>query len=718
MKILRMQATFGKLENETLELREGLNILTLPNEAGKSTWCAFILAMLYGVDTSERTTKTVLPDKTRYAPWSGRAMEGRMELEHGGRRITLERSGSRKAPMSVFRAYDSLTGRTIAGLSAENCGQTLLGVPKSVFERSAFVRQSGLAVSADAALEARLTALVTSGEEGVSYQQTEKRLNDAKNRLRHNRTGLIPQTQAQLSEVEQALESVRSLRARELPIRARMQALQLRQQALDAELAERRAQENERRSNRRRQAQQDVQDAQTRFSEAQRQLSELPPRTALSELRRQLDALETPQQTEPLPLPEPPACPDVFIGVPEQDILERARRDGLEFDRLTSAQHRPAALYFLLCALTALAAIACAFVKPILCVPFALCAVLLAALGVFSLRHNRLRETQLSGAQRLLSAYGNRSRDEFALFAAEYQKALLLWKQQCALVREKNEAGAQRLAQYREKKERILGSVGMFSAADDLAQAREAVNAALELYARSEQAGQSVQLARSREEALGAALAETDILSIPEESWPEGAAFRSEYAANEQELRELENRLERSRGQAESFGELACLQAKKEELSEKLSVLQQRYDAVELSRQALAAANEQISTRFSPRLAALAGEIFSDLTQGRYERVVLGQDMELSAAQTDAAVLHPLRTLSCGTADQLYLSVRLAVCRLILGEDAFIVLDDALTDFDDERLRTALTFLKKESGSRQVILFTCQSREERTAAQL
>ena len=37
MKIKRMTATFGALEGATLNLEEGLNLLQLPNEGGKST---------------------------------------------------------------------------------------------------------------------------------------------------------------------------------------------------------------------------------------------------------------------------------------------------------------------------------------------------------------------------------------------------------------------------------------------------------------------------------------------------------------------------------------------------------------------------------------------------------------------------------------------------------------------------------------------------------
>lgn len=50
MMIKKLDATFGKLDGESLELHDGLNVISAPNESGKSTWCAFVRAMLYGVD--------------------------------------------------------------------------------------------------------------------------------------------------------------------------------------------------------------------------------------------------------------------------------------------------------------------------------------------------------------------------------------------------------------------------------------------------------------------------------------------------------------------------------------------------------------------------------------------------------------------------------------------------------------------------------------------
>ena len=60
--------------------------------------------------------------------------------------------------------------------------------------------------------------------------------------------------------------------------------------------------------------------------------------------------------------------------------------------------------------------------------------------------------------------------------------------------------------------------------------------------------------------------------------------------------------------------------------------------------------------------------------------------------------------------DQLYLALRLAVSEE-LTPDAPLVLDDALVRFDDTRLAAAIEILKEEANNKQVILFTCQSRE-------
>ena len=69
---------------------------------------------------------------------------------------------------------------------------------------------------------------------------------------------------------------------------------------------------------------------------------------------------------------------------------------------------------------------------------------------------------------------------------------------------------------------------------------------------------------------------------------------------------------------------------------------------------------------------------------------------------------------SDGTVDQLYLALRLAVAEA-LAPDAPLVLDDALVRFDDVRLKAALRVLKECADDRQVLIFTCHSREKALA---
>lgn len=102
----------------------------------------------------------------------------------------------------------------------------------------------------------------------------------------------------------------------------------------------------------------------------------------------------------------------------------------------------------------------------------------------------------------------------------------------------------------------------------------------------------------------------------------------------------------------------------------------------------------------------------SRLTGGKYTSVALSKEFEASAAQT-GQLPHKALTLSKGTVDQLYLAVRLAVCQLCLPEDERppLLLDDALVTFDDGRMEQALACLEELARERQVLLFTCQSRE-------
>ena len=237
LRIHRMTATFGKLQGRTLELRDGLNILQAPNETGKSTWCAFLLSILYGINSRERDRAGFIADKNRYAPWSGAAMSGRMDCSTDLGELTLTRTTRRQSsPMGEFGAVYTGTNEPVPGLTASACGETLLGISREVFERSAFIRQNSLPISQDADLERRIAALISSGEEDTSYTEAAEALKKQLNRRRHNKTGQLPALEAELADLDRQLAESSSLARQLAEARAEVSSLSAREQALQDEL--------------------------------------------------------------------------------------------------------------------------------------------------------------------------------------------------------------------------------------------------------------------------------------------------------------------------------------------------------------------------------------------------------------------------------------------------------------------------------------------------
>ena len=209
MKINKLTASFGKLENETLEFTDGLNVIHAPNESGKSTWCAFIRAMLYGIDSSERAKAGFLPDKLRYAPWSGAPMEGSMELTADNCDITITRSTRTKsAPMREFSATYTGSSVPVEGMNGTNAGEMLTGVSRDVFRRSAFIAQGTVAVTGSPELEKRISAIVSTGEEQASYSEADERLRAWQRKRRYNRRGMLPELEGKMDEVQRKLDDL------------------------------------------------------------------------------------------------------------------------------------------------------------------------------------------------------------------------------------------------------------------------------------------------------------------------------------------------------------------------------------------------------------------------------------------------------------------------------------------------------------------------------
>ena len=726
MIIKRMRASFGKL-HDTLELHEGMNLLTLPNEAGKSTWSAFLVSMLYGVDTSERAnlTNQGLPIKERYRPWDGSAMEGAVDLVWNGREITIERTTARRIPMGEFRAYETQSGIPVTELTGENCGRMLCGVGRGVFERTAFIRQLGLAVSGDAELEKRLSALVSTGEDGAkSYSELENLLKKRKNAL-NGRAGKIPELTAQLKSVRSDLDELYLMQEEAMRLSAKKEetAKELaRLEALQARIA--RAQQAKKRAGLT-ELEEKTQEQESLCKRLSQTVAMLPEEAELRDLQRRLDSAQSNLQTAKMEAAfgpsevEKPSEPPYFAGLNGTQAKEKVSADCKEYERLSAVtppkKTLPLALSIAalivgvaLCAVGLLTAANAAL--PIGGAALALVGIvgIIATLAVCGKKNAEIRE-RLHQAELIPMRYGMQSCEMLPQLAQRYADTLEAYQQRVLEYQNEKHRLAEAFESAQVQVNECICAIRAFAPDGfDAESCREALCAGLRAYERLDGEQRSLEAMRqqccSMRVILGDESAEEDAEALKLDA----AKIAYEYRMAKERFAEYSTRLAARQGAISMKGERVELEARLEALTESLNTAQEQLDAIELAMEALKRADETLRSRFSPQITAEAGELLAKLTDGKYPNVLLEPDMRLSVREERGMVMRPAAAMSCGTADQMYLALRLAMVHRLLPEDAPLILDDALVNFDDDRAASAIRLLTAEAEKRQVILFTCR----------
>ena len=183
------------------------------------------------------------------------------------------------------------------------------------------------------------------------------------------------------------------------------------------------------------------------------------------------------------------------------------------------------------------------------------------------------------------------------------------------------------------------------------------------------------------------------------------------------QIQALSSQADQLSGALGQMGDPLALEAEGEALRRRISRMEERLAALDMARTALKEADEAMRARFAPLLCEKAGALFRRLTGGKYDEIQLDRELHVTVRPTGSDSFRALAYLSGGTVDQLYLALRLAICELLLPE-APIVLDDALVYFDDNRAALALDTLRQMSKTRQILIFTSQSREKRILDQL
>lgn len=713
MILCSMTATFGKLDGETLSFSPGLNLITAPNEWGKSTWCAFLLAMLYGIDTRQRARQGQLPDKERYKPWSGKPMEGSMEVLWQNRRITIQRQTKGRVPMGHFRAFETETGFPVPELTADRCGQVLLGVERSVYQRTGFLQGRDLTVSRDEALSHRLNRLVTTGDDSPSGPALASGLRELKNKCRYNQSGLLPQARRELEACRSQLQALQKLDVQAAGLEERLRALDRRKQALEVHLTALQRQADREKLAQVDQARDKERQAREELARAQAQCAGLPERAAAERnlaqwrsLQSALDALQLEQAMEQ-PAPQPPEAPAVLYGLDGEQARSQMRRrlDALTPPAGPSAAGKTAWALWLGAALCGLLLL---ILLPGL---WKLLGAALLAVGGAGLLRGFLLRRKKAAADAQAARDMQKLLDDYQVAAPEELEPLLqAYQTRWAQYRRALEAFQSRTAALETRRKALQGKLAQLTDGGDTEAFLRTQTQALEAWDAWAAACRSAAQATGHRQAMEAVTAGLERDPLPDQlDLPEEESRRALEEVR-QAWTQTRSQLDACRGRRAALGDRLRLEAQEEALADRVSRLELWYTALQAGLAALEQAQQDLQSRFAPKIAAEAREILSSLTLGRYDRLLLDRDLSLSAGAAGENTVRPGIWRSDGTVDQLYLALRLAVSRALLP-GAPLVLDDALTRFDDRRLAAALELLRRED--RQILLFTCQSREAR-----
>lgn len=672
MKLISIQGHFGCISGEKITFEDGFCRRTLPNGWGKSTLCAFIRVMLYGLNTSKRDTSVVLADKNRYVPLDGRAMGGRLTLEYQGRNIVLLRMTGRGGPMQEFEAFYEDTGEDCSFLTAKNCGETLLGISEEVFRSSAFIDGEEM-MRPSGELADMIVSLAQSGDTSARGAAAVRRLERWRLDFDSgNGHGVVPKLRAELERIEGLLVDAAN-------IERDLAALEEENGHIAEEVARLEAiYEEEYRQNAGEKA-----DEQNRLTilrrESERRIKTL--RDALPAdvvIQQASDALFSYEGAVRLEREKREVLPPAIMEARQQLVaLDRSEHEA-EIENNRRQRPRISWVLIVVGLLLAVAAAGSAIFHtdwggalsdkiPYILSACAIASIFFAFLGSVPQREE---EDDFDGEREALRAH---------LEELEQQQ------QMAATV-------------LREAYEGLLRAAGEIQPVQTIEEAADVVR----------DKRSDLQALRREQDRLHDILYQIQKV-IPGDSVNEESRIRLEEkrgalrAAQKQQQIGLQN-VARLQGRMQSLGNRQALTRERVRLQTEIERARARGEDVQTALRVVREEQAALSARLSPTIARLATEYLEVMTGGELSEVQLDDGLTPRAAGEDGRLLGALQ-LSSGMRDQMYLAFRLAVCETLPADEPIpLILDDPFITFDSDRVARGEAVLHELAGHRQVIL--------------
>lgn len=756
-------SNFGKLQDFSYDFAEGLNIICEENGWGKSTFAAFLRAMLYGMPQAGSRTKLAEAERRRFKPWQGGEIGGYLVFEVNGKTYKAERTFGTKEAEDTFRLIDLSTNLVSSDFSSE-LGKELFGLDKEAYSRTTYLPQNRIFDGGmNDSIGRKLGRMAEGDEESGNFEKAYGALDELRKKYipdrQRDEKGYVAELTRRISETETLLESCHRKEENAKPWREKERAAAEKKKKCSEELQRCREEmeaaagyeaaaakkkhygelckQEERLKQKKEEMERLLYGGVPEDEELRMRREEAEEAAALSgELRSYRLSEEEGRILLELQQSFPKGAPDtqkLQESICRERELEEKAAEAERFYKQTEAfevaeeknakRLIPSGVLLILLAVVLLAG-ANAGLKMLLwfCAGFAAAGVSLIAAGVY--KHRRAGREAAKKDQYLsaLSSYKKQERELFGQYGmaetsggteALYQLAerageytgLLEKKEHYERLTEQRRLllskGRELLLRYRLEAEDISGGLYL------LEQRRR------DFLRFSEEFAEAV---KKREQFEGDNPPETFLgLIQPEES----------YGVLQQRERELMARMARfeeevkdCRDRAEVFeeGAEAC-----SELSERLVLLREElagkkkeHFLVTETMKCLKNAKEQFSSRYMRNLQKsfreyvllLGEEGLRKTTGGRFEGVET--DINLQVQVSAYGKGKELGYFSTGMQDLIGLCMRFSlVDTLFENEEPFLILDDPFVNLDEEKLKNALAFLRKAGEKYQILYFVC-----------
>lgn len=760
-------SAFGGLKDFTLELTDGLNVIYGNNEDGKSTVAAFIKAMFYG--TGRNSQSLAASVRQKYTPWDGSAMAGRIYFTHQNKNYCLEKEFRKSDSTDRILLTDLDSGKAID--TCENIGQQFFGLSAAAFERSLFIGNGDFIKDGAAAgeINAKLSNFAVTGNEDTSYQKIQKTLADAKGKIisKTGRAGtyvedshLCDELKDRLSRADQDARKKAALNESIAKSRAEYEALYKKYLSLKELIDSEQDLKNRERL--------------AEYLEIKKQLDAANQSLQLSdgntldeafikkvnfglgkyekladrcnELKNDIEKIKESIELQNQNSPESAKqqINELSLKVTklsaEKDAL--AEREEQAKQALLVAQQRISdnkskkkavnPVLLILALILAIAAVATVFLTfPSVCIIVGATAVILFVLSFIFKPQNKSFITAAQNEITALNTTLNDIKTSKNLIAEEINIANARINTLSSVLNADTAVKAQRqndlndklnaLADQTQKQADALDEVKQYLSRLEKLDTPEQIKARLAELEKetSKQKQLKLQLSYLSKDLgnISYELAAEKLSQMQNGNTANAAdieAAKAEFEVVNDRLSQLKDEITASMTELKtSFRHSENPEDIRRELdavTERMAAKLEFCDTVDVALEVLEESFYEVRRGYGGELQKQTQAIFSALTNGRYNSVSVSDGLEMSVEQTDVFGTRDLDFLSLGTTHQAYLSLRLAIVKLISKDDALpLFLDDSLSQYDDTRAERAMQFLKEFCAGSQGILFTCHN---------